>query len=210
MRPEWFPGRQMHELMSSRQPFRCPDHFLRAIQAIQSVEASDALRILRKEKQSPAVGSAKVQRQQTKNIRMPSKRCAPTQTKGFGTAREMGAVNKAGLFDRPEKVAEAYCKAKGRAVVCPDPRRNPSRHDGHSRRPDPPTANSDREHKLHRLEPLNWTDAQKRDIRNFVPGQVLVFHKGTKDAHKYEAFTVLSQEGDIVHARSAQGRRNST
>jgi hypothetical protein len=63
------------------------------------------------------------------------------------------------------------------------------------------------ETKLDWLEPQNFTEAQKRDVRNFEPGQVLVFHKGTKEARKYEAFTVLSQDGDSVRARHADGRQ---
>jgi ATP-dependent exoDNAse (exonuclease V) alpha subunit len=43
-------------------------------------------------------------------------------------------------------------------------------------------------------------------MRNFEPGQVLVFHKGTRDARKYEAFTVTAQNGDSLAARNGKGK----
>jgi hypothetical protein len=118
----------------------------------------------------------------------------------------MGAIKQSDLFDRPEEVAAAYKKAKGSVlVVCPT-------HKEIARVTRAVRADLIRDNKLgeetrlHRLEPLNWTDAQKRDVRNFEPGQMLVFHKGTKEARKYEAFTIPSDDGQIVQAQGAQGR----
>jgi ATP-dependent exoDNAse (exonuclease V) alpha subunit len=200
-------GRQMHELLSLASRFNARIIFSGDTKQIQSVEASDALRILQKESQLATVGLRQVQRQQNKEYKEAIKTLRSDPAKGLEKLDRMGAVKEVGLLDRAEAVAEAYRKAKGKTiVVCPT-------HEEINR---VTTAiRADRihrgelgpEHKLDRFEPLNWTTAQKQDIRNFVPGQVLVFHKGTKEAHKYEAFTVLSQDGNTVSARSEQGRQ---
>jgi hypothetical protein len=39
---------------------------------------------------------------------------------------------------------------------------------------------------------LQFTQAQKSDPRNYRPGQILVFHRATKNAAKHEAFEVLN------------------
>ena len=199
-------GRQMHDLLSLAKRFDARIIFSGDTRQIQSVEASDALRILQEESQLATVGLRHVQRQQNKEYKEAIKALRTDPAKGFEKLEKMGEVKESGLLDRAEEVAEAYRKAKGIAlVVCPT-------HEEINRVTTAIRADRIRrgelgkEHKLDRFEPLNWTTAQKQDIGNFVPGQVLVFHKGTKEARKYEAFTVLSQDGNTVKARNGLGK----
>ena len=199
-------GRQMHELMASAGRFNA-----RIISMAIRNRFSRSKRRTRCEsfKRSPIarVGLRKVQRQQNKEYKEAIKTLRSDPAKGLEKLDRMGAVKEVGLLDRAEAVADAYRKAKGKTiVVCPT-------HEEINRVTTAIRADRIRrgelgsEHKLDRFEPLNWTTAQKQDIGSFVPGQVLVFHKGTKEAHKYEAFTVLSQDGNTVSARSEQGRQ---
>jgi len=199
-------GRQMMDLIRLAKRYDARLILCGDVQQLQSVEASDALRILVDEKAIASKSIRKVQRQETKEYRDAIRALRIKPEQGFHRLEKMGAINQAEMFDRPEKVAEAYCNAKGSAlVVCPTHeeirRVTDAIRDGLFR-----TGKLGADTTLHRLEPLNFTDAQKRDVRNLEPGHVLVFHRGTKYAHKYEAFTVLSQEDGLVHARSAQGR----
>ena len=199
-------GRQMQELLRLADRFDARIVFAGDTKQLQSVEACDSLRILVKEKAIASKGLRKVQRQETKEYKDAMRALRINPENGFYRLEKMGAINQSDLFDRPDEVAKAYREAKGSVlVVCPtheEIRRvtRAIRADLISRDKLGP------ESKLDRLEPLNWTEAEKRDVRNFQPGHVLVFHRGTKDAHKYEAFTVTAQEGPLIHARSAQGR----
>jgi hypothetical protein len=199
-------GRQMHELLRLAQRFDARIIFCGDTKQIQSVEASDALRILVDEKSIANVGLRKVQRQERKEYKEAIETLRTNPARGLDKLEKMGAIRQSGLLDRAEAVAEAYRKAKGKTlVVCPTHEEinrvtTAIRADLHDR------GKLGADHRMERLEPLNWTAAQKRDLRNFVPGQVLVFHKGTKEAHKYEALTVVGQAGKMITARNQQGK----
>jgi conjugative relaxase-like TrwC/TraI family protein len=199
-------GRQLSEIIRLAGRYDARLILVGDTKQLGAVEASDALRILIDEKSIASVSLRKVQRQESKEYRDAIRALRINPLNGFHRLETMKAINEVDLFERPEKVAEAYLNAKGSAlVVCPT-------HEEIRRVTDAIRAGLIQEQKLgeqttlHRLEPQNWTEAQKRHVKNFEPGQVLVFHKGTKDAHKYEAFTVLSRDGESITARSAPGR----
>jgi len=199
-------GRQMDELLDLAKRFDARIIFSGDTRQIQSVEASDALRILLKDSQLASIGLREVQRQEPKDYKDAIETLRTDPARGFHKLEDMGVVKTAGLLDRADEVAKAYREAKGTAVVvCPT-------HEEINRVTDAIRADLieqkklGAQKKLDRLEPLNWTDAQKQDVRNFVPGQVLVFHKGTKQARKYEAVTVTAQEGDHIVARNSRGK----
>jgi ATP-dependent exoDNAse (exonuclease V) alpha subunit len=52
---------------------------------------------------------------------------------------------------------------------------------------------------------LNWTEAQKKQIKNYQPGQILEFHKSVKGVGKNEALEVVSSTNVAVTARNANG-----
>lgn len=52
---------------------------------------------------------------------------------------------------------------------------------------------------------LNWTSAEKSDVRNYCPGQVLEFHRAGKDVAKHESLEVIGVENNKVIARNPRG-----
>ena len=56
-----------------------------------------------------------------------------------------------------------------------------------------------------RYVPQNYTTAQKSDPRNLHPGQVLLFHRATKDVNKNEALEVIRVERHKIVARNGMG-----
>jgi conjugative relaxase-like TrwC/TraI family protein len=199
-------ARQMHELLRLAERFDARLVFCGDTRQIQPIEAGDALRILEKESRLATIGLGEVKRQRNQDYREAIKALRADPCQGFDRLERMGAVKEAFFMERPDMVAEAYrSAAKDVLVVCPT-------HDEIGR-----VTRAIRyvcrelgqlatEKKLERLEPLNWTLAQKRHTPNFAKGQVLVFHKGTKEVGKYEALMVERQDGDVVFARNAHGK----
>jgi hypothetical protein len=59
---------------------------------------------------------------------------------------------------------------------------------------------------MDRLDALNWTEAQRKDVRRYKAGQVLLFHKPVKEAGKNEAVTVLRTEKGKVICQKQDGK----
>lgn len=53
--------------------------------------------------------------------------------------------------------------------------------------------------------PLQWTETQKKDIANYQPGQVLVFHRSSHGIEKHEALMVSGTDRDSVRKRNDRG-----
>jgi ATP-dependent exoDNAse (exonuclease V) alpha subunit len=62
---------------------------------------------------------------------------------------------------------------------------------------------------LHRHIPLQWTEAQKKDISNYQPDQVLVFHRASHGIEKYEALAVTNVSGSSIHTINGRGEEKS-
>src|SRR5208337_601959 len=53
--------------------------------------------------------------------------------------------------------------------------------------------------------PLNWTSAEKSDVRNYAEGQVLEFHRTIKGVARHESLEVIGVENGKVVTRDARG-----
>ena len=53
--------------------------------------------------------------------------------------------------------------------------------------------------------PLNWTSAEKSDVRNYCSGQVLEFHRAVRSVAKHEALEVIGVENNKVVACNPHG-----
>jgi hypothetical protein len=53
--------------------------------------------------------------------------------------------------------------------------------------------------------PLNWTSAEKSDVRNYAEGQVLEFHRAVKGVARHESLEVIRVENSKVVGRNARG-----
>jgi hypothetical protein len=56
-----------------------------------------------------------------------------------------------------------------------------------------------------RYVPLQWTEAQKKDLVNYKSGQVLLFHRSSRGVEKHEALTVERTEKSSIVARDQHG-----
>jgi hypothetical protein len=147
-----------------------------------------------------------VERQKPENYKAAIKALRDDPAKGFGLLDRMGAVTESKPFDRPEAVAAAYRAASG-TTLCVCPTHEEIEHVTAAIRDDRTRHGELRDSRmLERFAPLHWTAAQKRDMASFVPGQVLVFHRGTKHVRKHESLTVIRQDDQTLIARNDQGK----
>ena len=199
-------GRQMHELLRLAVRFEARLIFSGDTQQIQAVEASDALRILQKESNLATVSLHQVQRQQDQDYKAAIKILRADPARGFHMLDQMGAVIESGLLDRSHEVAAAYRAASG-ATLCVCPTHEEIRRVTEAIRTDRIRHGELTDNQVcGRLEPLDFTAAQKRDLSNFRPGQVLMFHRATAQARKNESFTVLRQEDQALVAQDDKGK----
>jgi hypothetical protein len=56
-----------------------------------------------------------------------------------------------------------------------------------------------------RYVPLQWTEAQKKDLANYKSGQVLLFHRSSRGIEKHEALTVERTDKLSIVARDQHG-----
>jgi ATP-dependent exoDNAse (exonuclease V) alpha subunit len=160
---------------------------------IQSVEASDALRVLERESQMKTSPSPASSAKRTCNTETPFKRCVNPRSRDLkswsGWGRAQGSVRRT----RP-------CR-----------RRSLSRHDvTRAIRIDL----SARGHlgqsvTMDRYIPMQWTEAQKRDLSNYREGQILLAHRAARGMEKHEALTVSSVGPDAIVSRNARGEEKA-
>jgi conjugative relaxase-like TrwC/TraI family protein len=201
-------GRQMHELLDMAETQSARIVFSGDTRQIQSVEACDALRVLEKESRLKSIELVQVQRQTTKDYREAIKELRRDPANGFEKLDAMGAIREVPWLDRSEAVARAFADAetKGRniLVVC-------ATHEEIDRITEAIRTNRKRRGKIgNSIEiggdvSLNWTTAQKNDVRNYQPGQVLVFHRAVKGIGKNEALEVIRTDSNQVEARNIHG-----
>jgi len=173
---------------------------------IRSVEAGDALRILEKESRLKTVALNQVQRQTRKDYREAMEELRRNPERGVAMLEAMGAVREVAFSDRAAAIADAYAGAVGQTlVVC-------ASHDEIDR-----VTDAIRERRkargqlgmgkaLSRHVSLNWTAAQKADLQNYRPGQLLGFHRPVKSIAKHQTVEVLGVAPKGIVVRSADGK----
>lgn len=209
-------ARQMFELLKLAQRCNSRVIFSGDTQQLQSVEAGDALRILETESklEFASIELTETTRQKKNPQYLAAiKAMRKNPSLGFELLDEAGAIREVSDADRPLAVAQARrelvdkpdARPDGTLVVCPT----------HAEI-NAVTAAIREDRKAHqelgegrfvnRLEPLNWTLAEKGDSRNYQPGQVLLFHRPTVFADQNEAFEVLSVKDRAVLVRNQDGK----
>jgi conjugative relaxase-like TrwC/TraI family protein len=173
---------------------------------IQSVEAGDALRILEKESRLRSTALTEVQRQKPRDYRDAIQELRANPERGFDKLDAIGGVREVAWLDRPTVLARAYTESdkKRVLVVC-------ATHDEIDRVTDAIRSTRQETGELGegvsaiRHVSLNWTAAQKSDLRNFSVGQILRFHRAVQGIGKDEAVEVLGIEHKGVQVRNAKG-----
>ena len=207
-------GRQMAELLQLAERQSARVVFSGDTRQIQSVEAGDALRILEKESHLKSTSLTQVQRQTAQDYREAIQELRRNPERGFEKLDQIGAVREVAWQDRARTVAQAWREAGSQLngggthsnvlVVC-------ATHEEIGSVTEAIRAERKRSGELgkgalvERLVPQNYTTAQKCEPRKFRAGQVLVFHRGTKDVGRNEALEVVRVEQQKIVARNPAG-----
>ena len=206
-------GRQMEGILRLADQHLARVVFSGDTRQIQSVEASDALRILERESQMKSVALTGVQRQTHAQYRdaIQTLRQAPEQ--GFEKLERLGAVHEVPFVERGRSVADLYrdmTADSSRRVLVVAPTYEEIGRVTRAIRNDL----SERGHlgqsvTMDRYVPLLWTEAQKRDLSNYREGHVLVIHRAARGMKKHEALTVSSVGPEVIVARNARGEERT-
>jgi conjugative relaxase-like TrwC/TraI family protein len=206
-------GRQMFELLKLADQQSARIIFSGDTKQIRSVEASDALRVLERESHLKSASLSEVQRQTAHGYRDAIQELRRDPERGFVKLEQIGAVREVPWSDRAQAVQQAYSEAQAQAnakghpssvlVVAPT-------HEEIGNITEAIRAERRRTgelglgtHQQHHM-PLNWTSAEKSDMRNYAEGQVVEFHRAVKSVARNEWLEVVRSEDGKVIARNAR------
>jgi conjugative relaxase-like TrwC/TraI family protein len=202
-------GRQMEGLLKLAEREQARIVFSGDTRQIQSVEASDALRILERESQMKSISLTGVQRQAQPEYRDAIQTLRQSPEQGFEKLEKLGAVRKVPYLERAQAVASAYRE------LATDPNRKvlvvAGTHEEigritHAIREDRKQHGElERGTAFERYSPLQWTEAQKKDLSNYQEGQVLLFHRSSHGVARHETLTVERADKSHIVARNLQG-----
>ena len=202
-------GRQMEGLLKLAEREDARILFSGDTRQIQSVEASDALRILERESCMKSVSLTGVQRQTQTEYRDAIQTLRQSPERGFEKLEQLGAVREVAYLERAREVASAYRE------LATDPGRNVLVVAGTHEEIGRITHAIRGEMKQHgellpgavfdRHAPLQWTEAQKKDPSNYQEGQVLLFHRSSHGIGRHEALTVERVKASHIVARDLHG-----
>ena len=117
----------------------------------------------------------------------------------FDLLDAMGVIKEVPYLERPAVIAEAVKGREGVLVVG-------STHEENNRINRMMRVNGD-SRTLARMEALNWTEAQRRDVRNYSEGDVLLFHRDTNDGKVDQAYYVTGIKGRFVETVDLDGNQ---
>ena len=207
-------GRQMSELLKLADQQSSRIIFSGDTKQIRSVEASDALRVLERESHLKSVSLSEVQRQTAQGYREAIQELRRDPERGFGKLEQIGAVREVPWPDRAQAVQQAYSEAQAQINAKGQPRSVlvvAATHEEIGHITEAIRAEHTRTgelgpstHQQHHV-PLNWTSAEKSDVRNYSEGQVLEFHRAVKGVARHESLEVAGVEKGTVVARNARG-----
>jgi conjugative relaxase-like TrwC/TraI family protein len=202
-------GRQMWELLRLTEKKSARIVFSGDTKQIKSVEACDALRILEKESRLKSTALTQVKRQTATDYREAIQELRKNPDRGFEKLDEIGAIREISFMDRPQAIAKAYADSKPNGqnplVIC-------ATHEEINRITEAIRSARKQRGELGksvqftRDVSLNWTVAQKSEMQNYRPGQLLGFHRATKGIAKNETFEVMQVNKDNLTIRGEYGR----
>jgi conjugative relaxase-like TrwC/TraI family protein len=206
-------GRQMQGLLDLARREDARILFSGDTRQIQSVESSDALRILECESRMTSVSLTGIQRQSNLEYRDAIETFRKSPDQGFAKLQGMGAVREVAYIERAQAVADVYREltaSQHRNVLVVAPTHEEIGRVTQAIREDLKQRSvlGDGE-TLHRHIPLQWTEAQKKDISNYQPDQVLVFHRASHGIEKHEALTVTNVSGSSIQTLNERGEEKS-
>jgi ATP-dependent exoDNAse (exonuclease V) alpha subunit len=206
-------GRQMDGILRLAEQQQARIVFSGDTRQIQSVEASDALRILERESQMKSISLTGVQRQSHAQYRNAIQTLRQSPDKGFERLERLGAVHEVPFGERARAVADLYRRMTAdpsrRVLVVAPTHEEIGRVTRAIRNDLEERGLLGRNITMDRYVPLQWTEAQKRDLSNYREGQVLVTHRAARGMEKHEALTVSGVGLDVIVARYARGEERT-
>lgn len=206
-------GRQMDGILKLAEREQARILFSGDTRQIQSVEASDALRVLERESQMRSVSLTGVQRQTNAHYRDAVQTLRQFPEEGFEKLERLGAVREVPPIERARTVADLYREMisdpSRRVLVVAATHeeigrvtraiRNDLAERGHLGASVP----------MDRYVTLQWTEAQKRDLSNYREGQVLLMHRTARGMERHEALTVSRVGPDTIVAHNSRGEERT-
>jgi conjugative relaxase-like TrwC/TraI family protein len=206
-------GRQMDGILQLAESKMARVLFSGDSRQIQSVEASDALRILERESQMKSVALTGVQRQTHAQYRDAIQTLRQSPEEGFEKLERLGAVREVPFTERARAVADLYREMTAdpsrRVLVVAPTHDEIGRVTGAIRNDLSERGYLGQGVTMDRYLPLQWTEAQKRDLANYREGQVLVVHRAGRGMEKHEALTVARVDTGAIVARNQRGEERS-
>ncbi|MGA3046117.1 MAG: AAA family ATPase [Terracidiphilus sp.] len=176
---------------------------------IQSVEASDALRILERGSHMKSVSLTGVQRQTQAEYRDAIQMLRQETEQGFRKLEQLGAIREVPNLEHPQAVASAYRElttAPSRKVLDVAGTHEEIGRITHAIREGMKVSGELGPGRVfERHTPLQWTEAQKKDLSNYQQGQVLLFHRSSHGIGRNEALIVDRADGAQIIARDING-----
>ena len=185
---------------------------------IKSVAEGDALRVLERESHLKSISLLQVQRQTNAEYKAAVETLRHHPEEGFNKLEAMGAIREVDWRLRAQQVSQAYREASAfpntqgqqRSVLVVAATHDEIRNVTHAIRQDRRRAGQlTGGETFVQHTALNWTEAQKKQFKNYQPGQVLEFHKAANGVGKNESLEVVSAGKSAVTARRSTGQHIS-
>jgi len=206
-------GRQMEGLLKLAEREHARILFSGDTRQIQSVEASDALRILERESHMKSISLNGVQRQSKTEYRDAIQTFRQSPEQGFDKFELLGAVREVPYLERASAVASAYREmtpdAQRKVLVVAGTHEVIGRITHAIREDMKQRGQLDRGVVFDCHSPLQWTEAQKKDLSNYQQGQVLSFHRSSRGINRHEALTVERADSTHITAKDLRGVEHS-
>jgi ATP-dependent exoDNAse (exonuclease V) alpha subunit len=182
---------------------------------IKSVSEGDALRILERESSLQTISLRQISRQKDAEYRSAMETLRTKPAEGFEKLEKMGVIREVDWRLVGKEAARAWreaaavpnMKGEARSVLVVTRTHDQIASITHAIREDRKAhgeIGEGREFEKHRA--LDWTEAQKGQMKRYQPGQVLTFHKDVKGIAKNESLEVISAGKDGIRALKANGQ----
>ena len=175
-----------------------------------SVARGDALRILEQHSDFKSGQLTRIRRQRKAEYRKAVELAAQKRTmEAFAQLERMGAVVESSKDDLHDKAAQAYLKAlvHNQSALLVAPTWNEIEAVTDKIRAALKTSGrlTGEEKEFQVFDSLSWTEAQKRDARQYRPGMAIHFHRRTAGFTKDETVAVVAVENDALKVERADG-----
>lgn len=182
---------------------------------IKSVSEGDALRVLERESNLQTVSLREVRRQLNAEYKAAVEALRRDPAEGYELFEKMGAIREVDWRLVGKEAARAWreaaavpnVKGEERSVLVVTRTHDQIKSITHAIREERKAAGELGEGRIfEKHTPLDWTEAQKKQMKRYQPGQVLEFHKDVKGVAKREALEVVSADRGGITARKANGQ----